>query len=219
MRAGRGAPLHSPAPRARSIDIYGIKLCAYVLYMCGASNGQGLALIGAIGAEIVGRKFSRPKSPSLSPERGGLFGWVYGTPPDLYSARQARGVAQCARRLPQAVAWAARAVLGRPQRRLPRPRVAARSAAAPCAVRLWRLCLPSTSRPRPAGVGAAPVCARPSPRLAASLFGHFPQSCRLWLCSAHRALASVVANVALEPVMAAVTSITRFGKNHSNARQ
>ena len=85
VRAGRAAPLHSPAPRARSIDIYGIKLCAYVLYMCGASNGQGLASIGAIGAEIVGRKFSRPKSPSLSPERGGLFGWVYGTPPDLYS--------------------------------------------------------------------------------------------------------------------------------------
>ena len=35
-------------------------------------------------------------------------------------AWQARGVVQCARRLPQAVAWAARAVLGRPQRRLPR---------------------------------------------------------------------------------------------------
>jgi len=134
-------------------------------------------------------------------------------------AEQASGAAPCARRVPLAVAWAARAVPGRPQRRLPRPRAATRSAAAPCAVRLWRLCLPSSSRPRPAGVGAAPVCARPSHRLSAPLFGHFPQSCRLRLPSVHRALASVVANVALEPVMAAVTFITRCSKNHSDAQQ
>ena len=134
-------------------------------------------------------------------------------------AQQARGVAQCARRVPQAVAWAARAVCGRPQRRLPRPRAATRSADAPCALRLWRLCLPSSSRPCPCQVGAAPVCARPEPRLASSLFGHFPQSCRLWLCSVRRALASVVANVALEPVKDTVTSLTRCGENHSDAPQ